>query len=296
MTMMWFDDDGIPRPGKPGAAKKCKGKMWELEVFFKEYEEYADKYRFSKEERVRLVTRHMNWSTADFWKVQFRGYPERTWKELKEEAFECYLGKNWRRRVQRYKPDLPETQSPEVSECTTTDIVPLAQVPVPIPVPIPVIPVSNSETPAHVETLLDMPKFPPGLLISLMPTIEVDDSKFSSDSLLDSPDSMQVSEIKQELAFMDSTSSVTPSDMVDSVPQIQSVSVESELQSDSNRLDPSSFHRSHATFFDSKQNSDSTAVDELLEWILVYIDLTAFTYNSSALIPQWNWLIYLDAG
>ncbi|KAJ3832326.1 hypothetical protein F5878DRAFT_635249, partial [Lentinula raphanica] len=231
-----------------------------------------------------------------FWKVQFRGYPERTWKELKEEAFECYLGENWRRRVRRYKPDLPETQSPEVSECTTTDIVPLAQVPVPIPVPVPVIPVSNSETPAHVETLLDVPEFPPGLPISLMPTVEVDDSKISSDSLLDSPDSMQVSEIEQELAFMDSTSSVTHSDMVDSVPQIQSVSVESELPSDSNCLDPSSFRRSHARFFDSKQNSDSTAVDELLEWILVYIDLTAFTYNFSALIPRWNWLIYLDAG
>ncbi|KAJ3752577.1 hypothetical protein EV360DRAFT_75234 [Lentinula raphanica] len=256
---MWFDDDDIPRPGKPGAPKKFKGKMWEVEVFFEEYEvEYADKYRFSKEERVRLVTRHMNWSTADFWKVQFCGYQERTWKELKEDAFECYLGKNWRRRVRRYKPDLPETQSPEVSECTTTDIVPLAQVPVPIPV-------SNLETPAPVETSLDMPEFPPGLPISLMPTVEVDDSKISSDSPLDSPDSMQVSEIEQELAFIDSTSSVTPSDMVDSVPQIQSVSVESELQSDSNRLDPSSFRRSHAT----KQNSDSTAVDELLEWILV---------------------------
>ncbi|KAJ3827168.1 hypothetical protein F5880DRAFT_1609583 [Lentinula raphanica] len=240
---MWFDDDDIPRPGKPGAPKKFKGKMWELEVFFEEYEvEYADKYRFSKEEQVRLVTRHMNWSTADFWKVQFCGYQERTWKELKEDAFEY----------------LPETQSPEVSECTTTDIIPLAQVPVPIPV-------SNLETPAPVETSLDMPEFPPGLPISLMPTVEVDDSKISSDSPLDSPDSMQVSEIEQELAFIDSTSSVTPSDMVDSVPQIQSVSVESELQSDSNRLDPSSFCRSHAT----KQNSDSTAVDELLEWILV---------------------------
>ncbi|KAJ3769007.1 hypothetical protein FB446DRAFT_774635 [Lentinula raphanica] len=211
MTMMWFDDDDIPRPGKPGTPKKFKGKMWELEVFFEEYKEYADKYRFSKEERVRLVTRHMNWSMADFWKV---------------------------------------------------------------PVP---IPVSDLETPAPVETLLDVPEFPPGLPISLMPTLEV-------------------SEIEQELAFMDSTSSITPSDMVDAVPQIQSVSVESELQSDSNCLDPSSFRRSHATFFDSKQNSDSTAVDKLLKWILVYIDLTAFTYNFSALIPRWNWLIYLDAG